>query len=295
MDIEPLVAPLRADVVSGATAVARKATGVVRRLAAEAPRDGLPAFRSRLEELAVGILDAQPAMAPLVTLSSGVLRAASEAEDEVDARDAVRGLESATAGVARAAGSLFRSSSERVLTLSASSTVEAALTRAADDRRIRVRCLEGRPVCEGRGLARRLARAGVRVTLAVDAAAELLVGDCDRVLLGADSVGDAGVVNKIGSVAVARAARAAGVPVHVLTDRTKLLPAGFPQPVDDDRPGEEVWRAPRGVRVWNRYFEHIPLELVASVVTEDGVQAARELEEERRHIEVPSRLREWAG
>lgn len=301
MKIEALVAPLRADVVSGASVVARKAADVVRRVAEEAPREGLPAFRRTLAAAAVGILDAQPAMAPLVSLTSRALQKARESDDEEGARSAVRdeaarfgeSLEAASTTVAEGTLELLPTRG-RILTLSASSTVRAALMKAADEREVEVVCLESRPVSEGRRQARLLAENGVAVLYAVDAAASVLVPECDQVLLGADSVGDHGVVNKVGSVATALAARYAGIPVHVLADRSKLLPPGFPQPIRDDRPGDEVWRSPPGIRVWNRYFEHLPLELVDTVVTEDGPLAPREVEVRRREIDVPPELRTWA-
>ena len=66
-------------------------------------------------------------------------------------------------------------------------------------------------------------------------------------VMGADSVGDRGIVNKIGSLGLAREAQEWATPLWVAADRSKWLPPGFPQPVDDDRPGDEVWRGSRGV------------------------------------------------
>jgi translation initiation factor 2B subunit (eIF-2B alpha/beta/delta family) len=120
------------------------------------------------------------------------------------------------------------------------------------------------------------------------------VGEADLVLLGADSIGDAGIVNKIGSTLLAREARARGVPVIVTADRTKLLPPGFPQPLADDRPADEVWRAPAGVRVWNRYFELLGAEDVSLIVTDEGDLSPTEALEIRGGIRVPPELRSWA-
>ena len=149
-------------------------------------------------------------------------------------------------------------------------------------------------MAEGRAFAETLARAGLPVTYAVDAGAWSLIPQCSALLLGADSIGDRGVVNKIGSASLAHAAGAAGVPVHVLCDTTKILPLGFPQVVEDDRPATEVWEAPTGVTVWNRYFEVVPLELVTGIVTEDGVLTPKQLEAERGLIPFPDFLRRWA-
>ncbi|MGD8289738.1 MAG: hypothetical protein PVI31_14005, partial [Gemmatimonadota bacterium] len=115
------------------------------------------------------------------------------------------------------------------------------------------------------------------------------------VVFGADSIGDRGVVNKVGSAALAHAAHAAGVPVYVFCDSTKILPVGFPQVIEDDRPGQEVWEeAPEGVSIWNRYFETVPLGLITAVVTDEGVLGPDEVEGMREGLPFPEFLERWA-
>ncbi len=297
--LKALVAPLRADVVSGASVVARMGAEVLRRAAIRAQAGSLEELRWALGEVSAGILDAQPAMASLVALVRDVLSAVEDSADLESGRhaaaraaDAFRsGIEERARAVAEHAAPLVPASGT-VITLSSSATVRAVLLAGASDRR--VVCLESRPMNEGRMTAEALAKAGVRVTLAVDAAASVLVRDADLVLLGADSIGDSGVINKIGSAALADAAARLGVPVLVVADETKILPPGFPQHVADDRPADEVWRAPAGVRVWNRYFETVPLERVSQVVTERAVMSPDEVEAMRASLELPERLRHWA-
>lgn len=301
VNLDALVSPLRADVVSGAAVVSRTAAEVVRRVAVHAPAHGTAELRRILDEAAVRVLDAQPSMAPVVTLLTRVFVALDDHPELDEARRRVaRVAEAFREELARTTERAGRHLSDllddgdRVLTLSDSSTVRAGLIRAAEEGRLSAVCLESRPMDEGRRLARVLADAGVDVTVAVDAAAAALVTGCRAVVLGADSVGDAGIVNKIGSVAVARCARAAGVPVWVVADRTKFLPEGFPQPLDDDRPGEEVCRPPGDVRVWNRYFELLPFELVRWIVTDDGPMDPEESGEARRALPLPAELARWA-
>lgn len=297
---DALVAPLRADVVSGAAMVARKAAQVVRRATHRIPAESPGELQEGLGELGRAILDAQPAMAPLLHLVRAVLDAARDASDvESGRRAAVRAAEEFARGQEKRRDDVARqtaralSRAERVLTLSSSSTVRTALLLAARERDLTVVCLEGRPGKEGAMMAERLAQGGARAILAVDAAAASLAALCDAAVLGADSVGDAGVVNKIGSLAVADAARRAGIPLHVLADETKVLPHGFPQPLDDDRPAEEVARAAPGVRVWNRYFECVPLPEVTDLVTDAGARSPGEVEELRRGLSVPPELEGW--
>jgi len=149
-------------------------------------------------------------------------------------------------------------------------------------------------MAEGLHLAKRLSRSGVRVTVAVDAGMGTLIQEVDLVLMGADSLGDRGIVNKVGSLALISLAKDHGVPVHVLLDRSKLLPPGFPQNVADDRPGEEVMEGYGDIRVWNRYFELIPVESIASIVTERGSTSPSEVQEFRSQIQVPPELQAWA-
>jgi translation initiation factor eIF-2B subunit delta len=295
---DPLVAPLREDTVSGAALVARTAADVMRRAAIRIQAGSLEEFRWGLGQVALQVLDAQPSMAPLVTLLQDVLSALEGADTLEHARHAAAsaaedfqaGLDERSAAVARHAADVLPTKG-MIATISSSSTVRATLLAARPER---VLCFESRPMDEGRSLAEALAKEGIPVTYAVDAAAYSLVPGCSAVLLGADSIGDRGVVNKIGSAMLVLAATAAAVPVHVLCDGTKVLPVGFPQVVEDDRPGREVWGAPEGVTVWNRYFEVIPLELVTRVVTEEGTLTPGKLEAARAGIPFPDFLKRWA-
>ncbi|MGD2068320.1 MAG: hypothetical protein PVI57_06500 [Gemmatimonadota bacterium] len=301
MNLDALVAPLRADVVSGATTVARTAAEVVRRAAVRIPADSPDALRGTLGELTVKILDAQPAMAPLVCLARVVLESVAQVGSVEEVRRvAARTAEDFRSGVdertrevgRRAAAHLPRDGT--VVTLSSSSTVRAALLQGTADPGLRVVCLESRPMQEGRMLADAMARAGVRAIYAVDAAAGALLEDADLLLLGADSIGDAGVVNKIGSALLAREAARLGLPVVVTADTTKLLPPGFPQHVADDRPPEEVWRAPSGVHVWNRYFEVVSSDHVSVIVTEEDDLTPADVGALREALTVPPEVRAWA-
>jgi translation initiation factor 2B subunit (eIF-2B alpha/beta/delta family) len=301
VNLDALVAPLRADVVSGATVVARAAAAAMRRGAVSLPADSTQELRRGLESLAVKVLDAQPAMAPLVELLDSVLTALPDEGPVEEARRAAAEaterfrvqLEERSAHVARRLASALPSGST-LLTLSSSNTVRSGLV-AAQSKGIQVVCLESRPMNEGQGLARTLALADIPVTLAVDSAAESLMPRCDLVILGADSVGDRGVVNKIGSVGLARCARDHSVPVWIAVDRSKWLPPGFPQIHADDRPADEVWKGARGVRVWNRYFECLPWELVDRIVTDEGDMTAEELDRRRGELSVAPALDAWAA
>ena len=109
--------------------------------------------------------------------------------------------------------------------------------------------------------------------------------------LGADAVTDQGVLNKIGSYALALAAREHGVPVYALATRRKFLPAATKALRIVEQSPDEVWDAPAaGVRPRNVYFESVPLALLRGVVVEDGVLGPTEAATLARERPLPEEL-----
>jgi translation initiation factor eIF-2B subunit delta len=184
--------------------------------------------------------------------------------------------------------------SPNILTFSYSSSVLAVL-RAAKARHLplQVFCTEGRPMLEGRHMAQQLAEAGIPVTFGIDAALPAFVARASGVLIGADSISSDGVINKVGTSVVALAARAAGVPCHVLASRQKWLPfVPAAVAVGEQRPAREVWSdPPAGVNVWNAYFERTPLHLFSGFFHERGLLAPGELAMELSGIPIAPAFR----
>ena len=136
-----------------------------------------------------------------------------------------------------------------VTTHSASCTVREALVHTPPER---VFCTVSEPGGEGRGMAAKLKAEGVNVELVSDAEGPDAARESDLVLLGADTVfRDGSLVNKIGTRAIANAAKDAGVRVIVACETFKLAP------FDPEPPTE-------------RSFELIPAALIDRVVTEEG-------------------------
>lgn len=298
MSAASIIEAIRSETRRGASDLVRDALLAYEALVEETAPPSLP---GRLSQASREILEAQPAMAPLFALACAVVRAAPDRAETTGAavRECLRDfrvrLDRVQREVAERAEGLVPAGG-RVLTLSFSGTVRRALCLAAARRTFDVCCLEGRPGMEGRDMASGLAEKGIRVAIAVDAACGAVVRDCDVVLVGADSIGDLGVVNKIGTRAAALLARRAGVPIYALADTTKLLPSGYSQELDDVRPAAEVWPdAPVAVDVWNRYFEATPLSYLDGVVTEDGLRTEIDIEMLRARLHVPATLRSAAA
>jgi len=158
-------------------------------------------------------------------------------------------------------------------------------TAWADGRVARVFADETRPWLQGARLtAWELAADGIPVEVVADGAAAALMaaGQVDWAIVGADRIAANGdVANKIGTYAVALAARENGVGLMVVAPTATIDPAtrsGADIPIEA-RDGREVLElggrriAPEGegVDAWNPVFDVTPAGLVDVIVTEQGV------------------------
>jgi methylthioribose-1-phosphate isomerase len=154
---------------------------------------------------------------------------------------------------------------------------------AAAGRAVRVWADETRPLLQGSRLtAWELTEAGIPVTVLADhmAAAWLRTGAVHAVLVGADRIAANGdVANKIGTYALALAARAHEVPFVVLAPTSTVDPTtrdGAAIPIEE-RAADEIRRgfgpptAPADVAVWNPAFDVTPAALITAIVTDRGV------------------------
>lgn len=258
---------VRSDRLGGASAVMAAAAAVLRRAG---PLGAvLPAARA--------LCQAQPSMAPVWNVAMhAVAFGPGEGPFEAFVGRAARAPRAVVTFAVEALTVGMDRSPLRLTTLSASSAVAQVVRALAERAPISLTCAEGRPALEGRRLAQDLAASGVPVTVCTDAALALGLEPCDAVLVGADAVGPTHFVNKVGTLMLAAAASARGVPAHVLASRDKfVMPELWPRIDVRDRPSDEVWPSPPdGVRVRNPYFEAIPVDLVSSVISDAGVLGA---------------------
>ena len=166
-----------------------------------------------------------------------------------------------------------------VATVSTSESVRAVLAAAVrNGTECRVMVSESRPSNEGVEFGTSLPAWGIPVTLVVDAVLPRLVERCQLVLVGADAVSENDFVNKVGTYALALAAKEAGVPVYVAALMDKLIAEGARGRPDRVWDPSEVLATPvPGVTVENRYFERVPLSLVEGIITEEGILGAEEV------------------
>jgi translation initiation factor eIF-2B subunit delta len=275
---------IKGDTSSGAAEIAEQAA----RLLLDALEQGKG---GEIRALGRGLLDAQPAMAPMVNLVNHLFHVIASLQDpqaiQEKGRAAVQGfldsLRTASEKIRRHALVLLKGK-KQVVTHSYSSTAAHVLEQA---RGIEVICTESRPLDEGLHTARVLGEKGIRVRLVTDFAALALVGDCDLVMVGADAITLKGVINKIGTYGLALAARDKLVPFYVLAGKEKFLPPPFSDAIRIDKrdPLEITRESIPHVSVENRYFDFTPLELITGVVTQEGVLSETEV---RRQLQAQS-------
>jgi methylthioribose-1-phosphate isomerase len=148
---------------------------------------------------------------------------------------------------------------------------------------LRVFADETRPLLQGARLtAWELKQRDIPVTLICDSMAAQVMreGKVQLVVVGADRIASNGdTANKIGTYGVALLARAHGIPFYVAAPSSTFdlsLSGGSAIPIEQRDPREITHgfgrqTAPDGVEVYNPAFDITPAELIAGIITENGV------------------------
>ena len=168
--------------------------------------------------------------------------------------------------IARNLAGAYRPS--KVVTVSYSGTVLGALDSLPED--VEVSVAESLPMGEGVTTCRRLLEKGRRASLFRDSMIPCEVQKADIVLVGADGVCPEGVVNKVGTMSLALAAREFGKPFVVLCSTSKLIPVLEMDAMESESVLENA-------RIRETVFELTPLELVTAVITDEGVMSGPEI------------------
>jgi len=260
-ELEKRIAGVAADRESGASEILEDVLAILRTAIAA---------RADLHEVSEALRRAQPSMAPVWNATASALTGDLDRFAQRVAR--------APHAISRFAVELLetgatRSAVMRIVTISYSGTVAHVIEALARRRSVEAACAEGRPALEGRWLASRLVAAGIPVTCYTDAALGHALESADVVLVGADTVGPSWFLNKSGTRMLAASATLRGISVYVAAGREKFAaPPLADALIERHGPASEIWPdPPAGVTVLNPYFERVPLELVAAVISDVGV------------------------
>jgi len=250
----------------------------VAKVGLEDPDDASSLWRRAVKRLGRG----QPSMAPVLNLLNeccNLRRATNEDWNELKEQigillDGIKGrtrlMDLNVAELPEIKGTL--------ITYSNSSTVARIIIQCHKLNRIgRVYCSESRPINEGFEMARKLYSAGIDVTLFTDAALMSKVSESEAIWVGGDAFSFRGLVNKVGSLALAHLAQSMRIPMVSLMGTDKFLSPDMlpylrflPQ-----NPRELAGGEMKGVNVVNEYYEVVPHKLITHIFTENGLVSTK--------------------
>jgi translation initiation factor 2B subunit (eIF-2B alpha/beta/delta family) len=256
-DAWPALLAAAEDRTSGAAEIARHAAEALAELG-----------RNRLVDGVATLLRGHPSMAPLWRLATEVLWAPMAHANAARRFVAMLDVDETAAHVV---AEILPSS---VLTISWSSAVLDAMRRRRPETAV---CMVSDPGGEGRRMADALAGVAGRVDLMEDRDA-LKSLPAESVLVGADAVTPTAVINKVGTGALAQAARDRAIPVYAVAGETKFI--GDVLPVVEP-------------------FEAVSLELFTGIATREGLvgpdDARRHARAKPVHVDLWPLLEELGG
>ncbi|TPX49206.1 S-methyl-5-thioribose-1-phosphate isomerase [Synchytrium endobioticum] len=169
-------------------------------------------------------------------------------------------------------------SSEIIMTVGHSSTVERFIKEAGRVRKFQVIVAESAPTYKGQSMALSLSQAGIDTTLITDSAIFAIMPRVNKVIIGTHSVmSNGGLVAISGTAAIAAAAKFYNKPVVVCTGLYKL---SYNYPFDPE--SYSILAAPDAVHsfhegdiidkvdVLNPIFEYVKPELISLFITNIG-------------------------
>lgn len=204
------------------TAAARAVAELARNVADHAPE----AFPEPIVDAVELLIESQSVMAPIANLRNVVYLAlpGGPLEVAIAVTDLAERLEASPRLIGQVGAELIKEGST-VLIHSASSSVRAVLEEAQSRAAFNVCCTEAMPIGEGIEMAADLTAIGFDVEVLEDEAAIELLPGMDLVLAGVDAIGPGSAINKTGTTALARRARAMEVPFYLVAAAEKVLPA----------------------------------------------------------------------
>jgi len=281
-NLKRVVAEIKSLRIQGASNVRKAAVRAMLEIAVSSRAKSISAFRKDVEGAAKALLCSRPTEPGLRTAIRIILKAASaKAASVEEMKKNVAGIcrnyesdrENAMKKIAEYGNNLIEKRSA-VFTHCHSDTVERILLKAKGKIDC-VYCTETRPLFQGRITAANLSKAGLKVTMVVDSAANRFMRKADIFLTGADAIlNDGSVVNKIGTSLISLSARKNNVPHFVATSSHCFDPVtyfGVPEQIEERCPAEIWEKKMRNFSICNPAFDITEAALVKGIITEKGV------------------------
>ena len=281
---------IKNNTTDGASELARQAILVMKAAAETSEAENARDFLLEQKEIGKRLIAARRTMAPIPNIITRYLREIireDRKEDlELTKRHAVSLAEDMHRDSVNAVSQIVHSTVELIenkdviLTHSYSSTVVAAIKEIAGQKRgIKVIVTKSGTGRYGERTTGELAEAGVPVLYIDDTAIGLYISGVNKVIVGADRItADGKVINGVGTYNVAAVAKINDIPVYVLCETLKFDFSTSSKKVNlEERVNEGLFEdgvIPPGVTASNPTFDITPLDLIAAIISENGVVTA---------------------
>ncbi|UCD13130.1 MAG: hypothetical protein JSW60_06100, partial [Thermoplasmatales archaeon] len=242
---------------------------------------------------------AQSTMAPIFNLANETLLTIEDLDKEEEIRKAVNAccqkfikqFESSGHTISELATDLIKDESTIIVHSYSSTVLDALIFAKKAGKKFDIICTESRPMNEGVYLAEKLGKKGIKVTLIVDSAVFSFVPDAQIVFVGSDALSSYGLVNKIGTLGLAIAARELKTDFYALCSSAKILPAGYKIKLNDVKDPKEILSGTiETVTPINLYYDLTPLPNLNGIITEKGIINPHEMEQHIKRLRIHQKL-----
>lgn len=158
----------------------------------------------------------------------------------------------------------------KILTMSYSATIMSTLLRQMSENEITVYVAESMPLGEGRMTVKKLASHKVHARLIPDSMIGAVVDEVDCCVVGADAITRRGVMNKVGTRALAATCMTAGKTFYVLCSELKIA----------NLTNIDLMRTAKvhdGFTDLTQIFDLTPLDLVDTIITDKRILSPNSL------------------
>jgi len=194
-------------------------------------------------------------------------------------------LENSTKKLAKIGSKLIKNNF-KIITHCHSGEALAVIKRAwKEGKKISVIATETDPLEQGVKTAKELSKLKIPVTLITDNAVGFFMKEVDCAIVGADALRvfpPLGVVNKIGTLHLALAAKEFNKPFYVVANTLKI--DRRKKFVIEERPAKEVYREilhkkeiNKKIKIRNPAFDLTPYKFVTKIITEKGIKDPKEI------------------
>lgn len=283
---------IQKDSTHGSTFITKKAIDIIESYFTSS-KTQKPFSIKTLQRILLSIVNAQPSMAFILTVSNQILTYMDsinnlEPNKEEYKRSILNFLKQLRQNISQANKTIsihalrYLKSATPIALYSSSSTIQHTIQRLAEhNENLTVYCAESRPKNEGTALAYRLAKKQIQVSLMTDATLFSKISETKAVLIGADAITQKGITNKIGSHPLSILARKYGIGIFCLTSSHKLLPSDYNLTNEAKKPQTDLLNeTSENIDVINYYFDTTPLKLITGIITEQGYFTSDEIKKQ---------------